>query len=120
MERMQTKVWVAQVPCSGGRMERVYYLFPDMFFDVKLYTCVACGELFLINKDDEHYMKIRFEDIKGTLNCPQCSSRLANAKEYPATFIDADGNECHYLPSNTPHRDEDRVSIEVWNPLVGK
>jgi hypothetical protein len=115
MKRLLIRVWFADVLCNGMKV-RVHYVLPDTFFDMVLFACSGCSEIIGVDREREHYLGKRFENIRSTLKCPDCNESLATAFEYPQTFRCPDGSWGHFnLPSEYPP-DSQLVELEVWDP----
>jgi rubredoxin len=114
---MTIRGWMKDVTCAGS-IVRVYYVLPDTFFDVTLFTCRSCGALFGVDRDREHYTGRPFEKLRVTLTCPQCATPCAELTEYPGTFVCPDGEEGHFLPPPTYPPDSELVEFEVWDPYA--
>jgi len=115
MKKWRIRVWFADVVC-GGAPVRVYYALPDTFFDVVLFACSACSAIIGVDREREQYSGKKFDDLRRTLNCPNCNESLSTAFEYPQTFRCPDGSHGHFdLPSDYPP-DSELVELEVWDP----
>lgn len=115
MKKWRIRVWYRDVPCNGADT-RVYFVLPDTFFNVTLFQCAACSAIIGVDRDGEGYSGKKFENLRGSLECPNCGESLANAYEYPQTFRCADGSEGHFeLPREYPP-DSELVELEVWDP----
>lgn len=115
MKKRTIRGWSRDVPSDEGSV-RVYFVLPDTFFDVTLFTCTKCGALFGFDRDAEHYKGPPFSQLQERLTCPQCGASLRELAEYPETFLNPDGSPGHFvLPRDYPP-DSELVSFDVWDP----
>jgi hypothetical protein len=117
MKKRTIRGWTRQIPCAQ-QMTRVYFVLPDTFFDVALFTCLSCGALFGIDRDAEHYIGPAFDQLRARLDCPDCGSSLDKLADYPQTFRCPDGSQGHFAPSRDYPPDSELVSFEVWDPYA--
>jgi rubredoxin len=117
MKKMTIRGWTKDVPC-GGSTVRVYFVLPDTFFDVTLFTCRTCGALVGVDREREHYSGRPFERLRDGLACPQCGTSFTELTEYPETFVGLNGEEGHFVPAPTYPPDSEFVEFEVWDPYA--
>ena len=115
MKKIAIRVWRELVPC-GSEKVLVYWVLPDTFFDVFLFTCRNCGAIFGVDREREHYSGRPFEELRQSLTCPACTTPCTELVEYPQTFVCPDGSEGHWDPPRTYPPDTELVTLEVWDP----
>jgi rubredoxin len=115
MKKWTIRGWTADVPCDGT-VVRVYYVLPDTFFDVTLFTCRTCGALFGVDREREHYSGRPFDKLRDRLTCPECGTSLRDLTEYPETFRCPNGEEGHFVPPPSYPPDSELVNFDVWDP----
>src|SRR5206468_3294576 len=54
----------------------VFYTVPDFGYSNKLFTCIECGELFIIDFENPNFAGKTAEQIAATALCPKCGKRL--------------------------------------------
>ncbi len=117
MKKWTIRSWTKDVPCDGTPV-RVYYVLPDTFFEVTLFTCRTCGALFGVDREREHYSGRPFDRLREKLTCPECGTSLRDAVEYPETFRCPNGEEGHFVPPRTYPPDSELVNFDVWDPYA--
>jgi len=118
MKKWKIRAWTAEVPVSGAGTVRVFYVLPDTFFDVTLFTCMNCGALFGVDREREHYSGRPFDELRRTQRCPECGESLAYLQEYPETFRGPTGEEEHFAPPRNYPPDSGLVDLDVWDPYA--
>jgi hypothetical protein len=83
MNRLSIRGWSASVDC-GKAAVNVYYVIPDTFFDMTLFTCLSCGALFGVDRERERYSGNSFATLRKHLTCPEASEHLA---EYATSML---------------------------------
>lgn len=109
--------WTSNVEDGAGTVQ-VFYVLPDTFFDVTLFTCLECGALFGVDREREHYSGRSFERLREDALCPACGHLLADAAEYPQTFRHPDGRIGHFEPPRRYPPDSELVPFVVWDPYA--
>jgi rubredoxin len=117
MKKLTIRGWSRDVTC-GAATVLVYFVLPDTFFDVRLFTCMSCGALFGVDRDREHYSGRPFDELREKLRCPGCGGSLGDLVEYPETFLCPGGDEGHFKPSATYPPDSELVTFDVWDPYA--
>ena len=95
--------------------EEVFFTVPDIYY-TRLFTCLACGEIFFANQEDIDYANQSLDLLVRNLKCPKCSSALAQSlKPYPDIFLTRDGKIGHYKPDGLIPPDTESLIMEFWN-----
>ena len=77
----------------------VFYTVPDMGYWNKLFSCIACGELFVIDFENPTFAGKTAEQIASNTPCPKCGQRLGETIcAYPDSFRADDGRVGHFEP----------------------
>jgi hypothetical protein len=116
MKMRTIRGWTADALC-GKETVPIYFVLPDVFFEVDLFSCKTCRTLFGVDRERERYSEKAWIDIQTTQACPQCGNSLQNAVKYPETFTCPDGSEGHFLPPAKYPPDSELVDINVWDPF---
>jgi len=82
---------------SGQFNTEVFYTVPDFGYWNKLFICIECGELFVIDMDNPAVAGKTIEQIASNASCPNCGKRLAETiRVYPEYFRAEDGRIGHF------------------------
>lgn len=77
----------------------VFYTVPDMGYWNKLFTCIECGELFVIDFENPNFAGKTAEQIAGNVACPKCRKPLRETiRPYPEHFHADDGRVGNFEP----------------------
>ena len=86
----------ASVP--GRYNIEVFYTLPDMYL-IKLFTCIECGEIFVIDFENPNFAGKTADQIAGGAVCPKCGKPLQETiRPYPENFRTDDGQIGHFEP----------------------
>jgi hypothetical protein len=92
----------------------VFYTVPEMYL-IKLFTCIECGELFVIDFENPSFGGKTAEQIAGDGACPKCGKMLQKTiRAYPETFRAADGQIGHFKPERIIPPDSESVLKEIF------
>ena len=76
----------------------VFYTLPEMYL-IKLFTCIECGELFVMDFENPSFAGKTAEQIAANAQCPKCGKRLGETiRAYPESFRADDGRVGHFEP----------------------
>ena len=82
----------------GRANVEVFYTLPEMYL-IKLFTCIECGELFVIDFENPTFAGKTAEQIAGDAACPKCGKALRETiRAYPECFRADDGRLGHFEP----------------------
>lgn len=85
----------------GKANVEVYYTIPDFGYSNRLFTCIECGELFMIDFENPNFAGKTAGQIAANVVCPKCGKRLANSiRAYPENFRTEDGRVGHFEPDH--------------------
>ena len=118
MKKRLIRVWFRNLTCDDSQTVRVYFVWPDMFFDVELFICPSSGTIVGVDRERERYVGPKFDEVRDRLRCPECGETLSAAREYPQTFRWPDGSLGHFLPPREYPPDSERVDLEIWDALA--
>lgn len=77
----------------------VFYTVPDFGYLNKLFSCIECGEFFVIDFDNPSFAGKKAEQIAGNTSCPKCGRMLKDTiRAYPESFRTNDGQIGHFEP----------------------
>ena len=101
----------ASVP---GRFNiEVFYTVPDFGYWNKLFTCIECGELFIIDFENPNFAGKTAEQIAANAQCPKCGKRLEETiRAYPESFRAEDGRVGHFEPERIIPPDSESIVKE--------
>jgi hypothetical protein len=92
----------------------VVYTIPEMYL-IKLFTCVECGEVFVIDFENPALAGKTAEQISGNTLCPKCNTSLAESiRPYPEDFRADDGRVGHFEPDRIIPPDSESLVREFW------
>ena len=97
-------------------LEEVLFKLPDHGYDLRLYSCLACGERFVSDAGYEHYSGIRLDTDSRSIVCPFCHSPLKETlRPYPQEFRACEESVSHFeCPQHYPS-DTDTVVTDLWD-----
>jgi hypothetical protein len=76
----------------------VYYTVPEMYL-IKLFTCIECGEVFVVDFENPNLSGKTVEQIVADTVCPQCGRLLPKTiRPYPKSFRADDGRIGRFEP----------------------
>lgn len=86
---------------SGKYNIEVFYTVPDFGHWNKLFTCIECGELFVVDLENPIFANKDDKQIAGNISCPKCGKSLSETiRPYPENFRTDDGQIGHFNPGN--------------------
>lgn len=102
----------ASVP---GRFNiEVLYTVPDFGYWSRLFTCIECGEIFVIDFENPSFAGKTAEQIAGDAVCPKCGKSLRETiRPYPEHFRTDDGQVGHFEPERIIPPDSESLVKEV-------
>jgi hypothetical protein len=101
----------ASIP--GRANSEVYYTVPDFGYGNKLFICIECGKLFLIDFENPNFAGKTARQIAGETTCPDCKKLLRETLHaYPETFRTADGVVGHFEPDKIIPPDSESIVKE--------
>jgi rubredoxin len=119
MQKVKVPCWKETINCQTGDMTDLYFTFSDFYPARNLFICPTCGAIFTVDPATEHYQGKDFNEVKQTLNCPECSSSLSNLLPYPDNVrcpsigqIEKSFRKAGEIPA-----DRTEFIIECWDPL---
>jgi hypothetical protein len=69
---------------------------------IKLFTCIECGELFVIDLENPNLAGKSAEQLAAKTLCPKCGRLLGETiQPYPESFCADDGRVGHFQPERT-------------------
>ena len=85
MKKKRIRSFVSYVNVAPGVYNQpVYNVIHDGFSNFSLATCLDCGELFVIDKEDPKTYQKTMQQLAGDLDCPTCKHVLAQSiASYP-------------------------------------
>ncbi len=91
----------------------VFYTLPDFGYSNKLFTCIECGELFIIDFENPNFAGKTAEQITTNALCPKCGKRLGETiRAYPENFHAEDGRVGHFKPDHIIPPDSESIVKE--------
>lgn len=91
----------------------VLYTVPDFGYNNKLFTCIECGELFVIDFENPVFSGKTAEQIAANTQCPKCGKSLAETiRAYPESFRAEDGRVGHFEPDRIVPPDSESLVKE--------
>jgi hypothetical protein len=85
---------------------------------LKLFTCIECGEIFIIDFENPRFAGMKAEQIAGDAKCSKCERLLRETiRPYPESFRTDEGLVGHFDPmSEIPLDSESLVKefIQIW------
>jgi hypothetical protein len=92
----------------------VFYTVPDMYL-IKLFTCIECGEIFVIDFENPSFAGKTAQEIAGDTVCPKCGKPLRETiRPYPENFRTDDGREGHFEPERIIPPDSESFVKDLW------
>jgi hypothetical protein len=93
----------------------VVYTLSDFGYCNKLFTCMECGEIFVIDFENPKFAGKTAQDIAGETVCPKCGIPLRDTiRPYPENFLTEDGQEGHFKPERIIPPDSESLVKEFW------
>ena len=87
----------------------VFYTQPDMYL-IKLFTCIECGEIFVIDFENSNLAGKTAGQIAGNTTCPKCRTPLRESiRSYPENFRANNGQIGHFKPERIIPPDSDSL-----------
>ncbi len=78
----------------------VFYTVPEMYLN-KLFTCIECGEIVVIDFENPNVAGKTADQIAGDAVCPKCGKPLQKTiRPYPENFRTDDGQIGHFEPDS--------------------
>lgn len=91
----------------------VFYIAPDFGYATKLFTCIECGELFIIDFENPNFAGKTAEQIAGNTMCPKCGKPLRETiRAYPENFRAEDGRVGDFEPDRIIPPDSESIVKE--------
>ena len=93
----------------------VFYTVPDCGHWNKLFTCIECGELFVIDLENPSLANKRVEQIITNIVCPKCGKELSKTVHpYPENFRTDDGQIGCFIPAQQIPSDNESLVHEFF------
>ena len=93
----------------------VFYTIPDMGYSRKLFTCINCGEIFVIDFENPRLARKSPEQIAKDSSCPKCGKLLNETiRPYPQNFLTDDGEIGQFKPDHIIPPDSESLVKEFW------
>jgi rubredoxin len=119
MQKVKTRCWRDTASCENGDTVEVFFSVSDFYEGSRLFIHPSCGAIFAVDPATEHYQKKDFQQLKKSLNCPDCGRSLDDVLPYPENFrCPSAGKMEHYVmvPNEIPPNHEE-VIADFWDPL---
>jgi len=92
----------------------VFYTVPDFGYWNKLFTCIECGEVFVIDFANPAFAGKTAEQIAGSAACPRCRKPLGETiRTYPENFRADEGRIGHFEPERIIPPDAEAMVKEI-------
>jgi hypothetical protein len=115
MKLCPVKCFKAFASIPGRFNIEVFYVVPDFGYGAKLFTCIECGELFVIDLENPRFAGKLPEQIAGNELCPKCAKPLKETiHAYPEDFRTKDGQIGHFEPDRVIPPDSESFVKEFW------
>lgn len=115
MKRRLVRCYRGFAAVAGKANIEVFYTAPDFGYFSKLFTCIECGELFVIDFENPAFAGKTAEQIAVSVVCPKCGKPLSETiRAYPETFRTDDGRIGHYEPDRIIPPDSESLVKEFW------
>jgi len=118
MKTRGVRCWKAAGRCDNGHTVEVYFTVPDFGDSDKLFTCLACAAIYVVNPDAEYYSGVPFEQLRQTTSCEVCGRTLMELAQYPETFLCIHDRELGHFFRNdrTIPPSDDALVKDFWDP----
>jgi hypothetical protein len=98
MKAREVRCYRGFASVAGRYNIEVFYTLPEMYL-IKLFTCIACGEILVIDFENPELAGKAAEQIAGNAMCPKCRKPLRETiRAYPESFRTDDGQVGHFDP----------------------
>lgn len=98
---------------AGKANIEVFYTVPDFGYWTRLFTCIECGELFVIDFENPVFAGKTAEQITVDALCPACGKSLSETiRAYPEHFRTDDGQVGHFEPDRMSPPDSESLVKE--------
>ncbi len=115
MKKRKIRCLSTYVKVDGIYNNEVFFPLTGGWASFSLTTCIKCGELFVIDKEDTIKIGIELKQIAARKYCPKCGSNLGDTLEdYPRTFVTERGSIGSFNPPIHIPPDWESKIIEVW------
>lgn len=115
MNKRSIKCFRGFASVAGRFNIEVFYTVPDFGYWNKLFTCIECGELFVIDFENPAFAGKTAEQIAGDVACPRCGKLLRETiRAYPESFRADDGRVGHFEPERIIPPDSESVVKEIF------
>jgi hypothetical protein len=92
----------------------VLYTLPEMYL-TKLFSCIECGEIFVIDFENPSFAGKTADQIAGSATCPKCGKLLRETiRPYPENFRTDDGQVGQFEPERIIPPDSESLVKEFW------
>jgi hypothetical protein len=82
---------------------------------IKLFSCIECGEIFVIDFENPKFAGKTAGQIAGDTECPKCGKPLRETiQPYPENFRTNDGRIGHFEPDRIIPPDAESLVKEFW------
>lgn len=114
MKRRHVRCYRGFASLPGKANIEVFYTLPEMYL-IKLFTCIECGELFVIDYENPAFAEKTPEQIAANTICPKCGGLLSvTIRAYPKSFHSDDDRIGSFEPSHTIPPDSESFVKEFW------
>jgi hypothetical protein len=115
MNRREVRCFRGLASIPGQWNVEVDYTVPDFGYHNKLFSCIECGERFVIDMNNPAIAGRPVAEIVGDDLCPRCARTLAQSiSDYPETFRTPDGKVGHMQPPRIAPPDSESYVKEFF------
>ena len=111
MKKKSIRCYLTYVsPLPGIYNQPVYNSVRDGFSSFDFATCLNCGELFVIDKENPKTFQKPLHDLAGNVKCPTCKNKLSEVlAKYPETIWLGKDRYGSYMPDRVIPADNEQI-----------
>lgn len=92
----------------------VFYTIPGHGYEFRLYTCMECGEVYVVDMGNPELAKITIPEGLS-IQCKSCGADLsASLFPYPQNFVTENGDIGSFEPSKIIPPDSESYVRDIW------
>jgi len=116
MRKKSIRCYRVNADLVGEKNGTIFYTTPDFGDSPHLYSCLECGEIFVVDPERAYYSGKSVDTVIEDISCPGCSAKLSETlKPYPDSFLSVSGIIESFEPDKIIPPESESIIEEFWD-----